>query len=106
MKPTSSVTNTPDDLSAGRKFTFHHDAGHGWLEVNRADLAELNIATEISPFSYQSGNKVYLEEDCDMPTFVRAYEERFGVSVTTDNLANNVYEGDDSHIRGYSSYRP
>lgn len=105
MKPTSSVTNTPDDLSAGRKFTFHHDAGHGWLEVNRADLSELNITAKISPYSYQKGNKVYLEEDCDMSEFVWAYEERFGVSVTMDNLATDVYDGDDSPIRGYASYR-
>jgi hypothetical protein len=34
MSSTPSVTNTPDDLIAGRKYTFHHDAGHGWLELN------------------------------------------------------------------------
>lgn len=39
----STVTHTPDDLLAGRKYKFHHDAGHGWLEVNYTDLVELNI---------------------------------------------------------------
>jgi len=101
-----SVTSTPDDLLAGRKYTFHHDAGHGWLEVNCTDLVALNITTKITPYSYQKGNKVFLEEDCDLSTFIRAYEERFGVPITPDNLANDVFDSDDSPIRGYVSYQP
>ena len=106
MSTIPSISHTPEDLLAGNRYTFHEDAGHGWLEVNRADLVELNIATKISPYSYQKDNKVYLEEDCDTNEFVRAYEERFGVMVTMDNLANDVYDGADSPIRGYASYRP
>ncbi|MBU2769495.1 hypothetical protein HAP94_25860 [Acidithiobacillus ferrivorans] len=44
MSSIPSVTNTPDDLIAGRKYTFHADGGHGWLEVNRTDLVALDIA--------------------------------------------------------------
>ncbi len=106
MSSIPSITHTPEDLLAGNRYTFYEDGGHGWLEVNRADLVELNIATKISPFSYQKGNMVYVEEDCDVPEFVRAYEERFGVLVTVDNLANDVYDGNNSPIRGYASYRP
>lgn len=106
MNSTLAVTNTPDDLNDGRKYTFHHDAGHGWLEVNRTDLEALNITTRITPYSYQKGKKVFLEEDCDLSTFFQAYEERFGVSITPDDLSNSVFDGDDSPIRGYASYRP
>lgn len=105
MSSAPSVTNTPADLFAGRKYTFHHDAGHGWLEVNRTDLTALNIADKITPWSYQKGVKVFLEEDCDMATFLYAYEERFGVEITCGDLANDVFDGDDSFIRGYSSYQ-
>ena len=31
---------------------FYYDAAHGWLEVPRADLAELGILGRISGFSY------------------------------------------------------
>jgi hypothetical protein len=106
MSSTQSITHTPDDLIAGRKYTFHHDAGHGWLEVNRTDLVVLNIADKITQFSYQKGDKVYLEEDCDLSMFFSAYEKRFGVTINADNLADDVFDGDDSPIRGYASYRP
>ncbi|MHB1644365.1 MAG: hypothetical protein ACYCS8_17235 [Acidithiobacillus sp.] len=106
MHSTPSVTNTPADLIAGRKYTFHHDAGHGWLEVNRSDLVALNIADKITPYSYQKGVLVFLEEDCDMATFICAYEERFGVETTWGDLANDVFEGNDSPIRGYAPYQP
>ena len=54
------------------KLTFHTDPGHGWLEVDRADLIALNIAHEISAYSYQKGTRAYLEEDCDAFRFVEA----------------------------------
>lgn len=102
----STVTHTPDDLLAGRKYKFHHDAGHGWLEVNYTDLVELNITHKITYYSYRNGDKAYLEEDWDLSTFLSAYEERFGVSITMGNLTDTVYDGYDSPIRGYTSYWP
>ena len=106
MSSTSHVTNTPDDLIAGRKYTFHSDAGHGWLEVNREDLVALDITSKITPYSYQKGDKVFLEEDCDLHTFFRAYWEMFSAHFTEGPLAVDVYDGDDSPIRGYASYQP
>lgn len=102
---TPSVTNTPDDLIAGRKYTFHTDAGHGWLEVNRTDLVALDIVDKISPYSYQYGTNVFLEEDCDLSVFFEAYEDKFGGQIIMDDLSNHVYDGIDSPIRGYASYR-
>ena len=51
---------------------FYTDPGHGWAAVKRQVLVELGIADRITPFSYQRGNTVYLEEDCDLATFATA----------------------------------
>jgi len=48
-----------------RKLKFIQDPAHGWISVKRSDLKLLGIEDEISPFSYQKGNRVYLEEDRD-----------------------------------------
>lgn len=32
-----------------REYTFHEDAGHGWLEVPAAELVSLGIHEQISP---------------------------------------------------------
>jgi lipocalin len=55
-----------------RTLTFHTDPAHGWLEVTRADLIALDIENKISRYSYEKGSKVYLEEDCDQMTYLRA----------------------------------
>lgn len=61
-------------LTSINHFTFqwHKDAAHGWLEVPRELLKTLDIAEKISAYSYQSGDFVYLEEDCDWPLFAKA----------------------------------
>jgi len=51
------------------KPTFYQDPGHGWLAVKRQWLQALGIEDRITPYSYQRGNTVYLEEDCDFCTF-------------------------------------
>jgi hypothetical protein len=61
-------------------YIFHTDPGHGWLEVTRAECLRLGILDQISPYSYQYGDKVYLEEDCDAALWVeakRAHGEKF-----------------------------
>jgi hypothetical protein len=61
-------------------YIFHTDPGHGWLEVTRAECKRLGILEKISIYSYQRGNKVYLEEDCDAALWVeakRAHGEEF-----------------------------
>lgn len=55
-----------------KKFQFISDAGHGWLRVSRDDIRRLNIASQITGFSYLSKD-AYLEEDCDAGTFIRAW---------------------------------
>lgn len=55
-----------------KKLTFYADAGHGWLKVARTDLDALDIAHKITPYSYERGSWVYLEEDCDASTYLNA----------------------------------
>ena len=45
-----------------KKYFFHNDPGHGWLEVGRDEIKGLAI----SGYSYQRGDRVYLEEDGDL----------------------------------------
>lgn len=62
-----------------RTFTFHSDPGHSWLEVHAAELLAVGLApSDFSSYSYQNGNTVYLEEDCDAAVFVRSYEQQVG----------------------------
>lgn len=53
------------------KYTFHSDAGHGWLAVKRKELIDLDIMDKISGYSYISKTEktIYLEEDGDLSTF-------------------------------------
>lgn len=88
------------------KFKFHSDAGHGWLEVPRAEINKLGIGKAITGYSYQNGNSVFLEEDCDLSLFVIAYCGFH--DIPRGDFNNCVEEMDsvrDSFIRGYSPYR-
>lgn len=64
-------------------YTFTADPGHGWLAVHQKDCEALSLTTrDFSQYSYwskrQSGVVLYLEEDCDAPIFINAYEARHG----------------------------
>lgn len=62
------------------KIKFYSDPCHGWGAVKRKVLFDLGIANKITAFSYQKGDTVYLEEDCDLPTLVTALSVK-GISV-------------------------
>lgn len=59
------------------KITYHHDAGHGWLEVPLKVAMQVKTPmSKISGYSYV-GLKgymptLYLEEDCDAGIFLDA----------------------------------
>jgi len=63
-------------MNANNTYVFHEDAGHGWLAVKRKELLELNIIKEVSVCSFEKGDTVYLEEDCDAALFIRAMEAK------------------------------
>jgi len=51
---------------------FFTDGGHGWLKVTKSRLENLGIADKITGCSFMRGNYAYLEEDCDLSTYVKA----------------------------------
>lgn len=62
-------------------FTLHNDPGHGWLEVSFSDLTSVGLElSDITSYSYKnrSGTRLFLEEDCDMNTFFKAYKTVHG----------------------------
>lgn len=81
-------------------YVFHTDAGHGWLAVKRSELVRLGILDQISPYSYQRGDTVYLEEDCDAGTFCKAKEEK-GEKIETRESYH-----DRSPLRNYACFHP
>jgi hypothetical protein len=82
-------------------FYFYTDPGHGWLEVPRALLQELGIAEKISAYSYQRGETVFLEEDCDLSRFHQAMTNAGREYKTVDiNQARG-----DSFVRSLASYQ-
>jgi hypothetical protein len=64
-------------------FTYYIDSGHGWIMVTDADLADVGLKP--SMFSAkgqfvqrQSSQRIFLEEDCDAPQFLAAWEVKHG----------------------------
>jgi hypothetical protein len=78
---------------------FYQDPGHGWIAVKRNLLHDLNIQSKITPYSYQKGKTVYLEEDCDAYTFIKEMKNR-GIEVIPEYKTTN----NSSPIRSYQSY--
>lgn len=84
-----------------KKFDFCSDAGHAWLKVPVKLLIDLDIADQISAYSYYRAGFAYLEEDCDFSRFFNAYRARFGTDPAYRE--RNARERR-SRIRGYDTY--
>lgn len=82
------------------KLRVFTDPGHGWASVKRALLSELGIADKISPYSYQRGDSVYLEEDCDLSLLVAALKARGDTVEWVESSTDRR-----SPIRSYERYR-
>lgn len=83
-----------------KKFNFYEDPGHGWMACKKILLHELGIATQISSYSYQREDMAYLEEDCDLSLFIKAFQEKVGTKPT---LTHHITDRR-SKIRGYEGY--
>jgi hypothetical protein len=104
----------PTKVNDKIKATFHSDPGHGWMAVGRKHINALGIADKISASSYQKGQTVYLEEDCDLTVFFHALAQANGVDKTNREaviaLKHKVMDIKDSYqnkspLRNYDSYR-
>lgn len=81
-------------------FKIYSDYGHGWIAVKKSVLAELDIADQISNFSYTKGQTAYLEEDCDGTLFARRFKDITGAWPDFEE----VDHGERSPIRNYQQY--
>jgi len=82
-----------------KKYIAHTDGGHGWLAVKRAELVELGILDKVSRYSYQRGDTVYLEEDCDASLFHHA-------KGFADCSYQETRYRDVSPVRSYAPFNP
>ena len=89
-------------MSNKLKITRFEDPGHSWFSVKRSLLAELNILDKISGCSYQKGQSVYLEEDCDAGIFFKAYIKKEAI---TWNDIQDTFEIISSHTNNSSPVR-
>jgi hypothetical protein len=75
--PRDNVRFVPAEALEPRTFTYLQDPGHGWLIVSRGDLAQAGMSpVDFSSCSYVRGDTIALEEDCDMPRFLKRLDER------------------------------
>jgi len=76
-------------------FTMYSDPGHAWLQVTHQDFCNVGLRPiDFSEFSFRGRDCFYLEEDCDAPKFLKAYE-----SLHKQLIINNVYTNSESFIR-------
>ncbi len=80
---------------------FIEDPGHSWLVVPRSHLNGLGIARNISSYSYQNKNTIYLEEDLDWSTYINARKEQGWSEVTYTREYHERWVGRE----WYPSYR-
>ncbi len=98
-KPTPPPEEPPIKIDTLR---FYEDPRHGWLRVPVELLGKLGIKDQITYFSYQANGFAYLEEDCDLTTFVNAIgDERW--NRIKDQIETTRTNGD-SVVRGFPSY--
>ena len=81
--------------------TVYSDLGHAWAKVKRSVLHNLGIANDITSYSYQRGEYVYLEEDCDLTTLCMALNQRNTRVKFVEKRTDR-----DSRIRSYERYKP
>ena len=82
------------------KIKFYSDPGHGWAAVKRKTLIDMGIIDKVSTYSYQRGQTVYLEEDCDLSLLIGALKAKELPVEFTDSHANKR-----SPIRSYETFK-
>ena len=84
-----------------KSIILYTDPSHGWAKVSLKELSRLNILDKISSYSYihKNGLYAYLEEDCDLSTYLKALDDK-GVKFRIIEKHTNK----SSKIRSYSRY--
>lgn len=89
-----------------RNLKHDTDANHGWVCVSLAELCTLNLANEISSFSYvaelnDGSIYVHLEEDRDLTLYLNALKAR-GIEY---EISQGTHTNGDHWIRSLSQYQ-
>lgn len=61
-------------MTTTRTRAFFETPTHGYLRVPMAEIERLGIRNMITRYSYHCENLAFLEEDCDLATYVEAME--------------------------------
>jgi len=89
-------------------YTFKADPSHGWLGVSLKELIELGVERSITNFSYfdPSTGTAWLEEDCDVATFLMAKvgKDREAIQQWFQQNIKEVNTNGMSKIRSLPSY--
>ena len=94
-------------MKTREKYHAIDDPGHGWIAVPCTELNELGIIDQITGYSYLSSKRTiaYLEEDCDVTTWSKAWEKH-GVSwAALKSLIKSTYYPN-APCRNFQSYTP
>ena len=83
-----------------KQFSFHHDGGHGWLQVPEQSLKDLKIEDFVSRFSYLKDEQVYLEQDMDASLFIAAWKAKKGSQPNWFDY----FEDGESRIKSFDRY--
>lgn len=87
-----------------KSIILYTDPSHGWAKVSLSELFKLEIHDKISTYSYIRSNEkysyVYLEEDCDLSTYLKALDDK-GVKFRMIEKHTNK----SSKIRSYARYQ-
>ena len=78
----------------------YNDPSHAWGKVKRKVLENLGVAQEISSYSYQYKDNVYLEEEADLSLVCRHLLFNSDVQIKFVEKHTNR----DSRIRSYERY--
>lgn len=80
---------------ATKRFLVVNDPGHAWIKVEQSDLDAVGMSkSDFSNYSYadpESPGTYYLEEDCDLSLFFRAYERKFGKKPECEEIHSEEY---------------
>jgi len=71
----------PPNISSAkmlRPYLCVNTPAHSWLRVPLSELDILGIRNNITQYSYEDDLYAYLEEDCDLTTFIKAKERKHG----------------------------
>ena len=93
------IENTP--------LIFWEDAGHGWMAVPEEHIKYLGIENDITSYSYHYQGTVYLEEDQDLGTYLKARHEQGWDNELYESYKTSIrkWAGDQAVIRRYPSYK-